>query len=119
MGKYVIPSGSIVIASIWSIFYDASFWKDPEVFRPERFLTDGGTRAQKPERFIPFSYGKRSCPGEVIANMETFIYFTTILQHFVLEPPPDGPGLSFDEVLGLSLRPKPQEMIFRPREVRA
>lgn len=119
VGKYVIPSGSIVIASIWSIFYDVSFWKDPEVFRPERFLTDDGTRAQKPERFIPFSYGKRSCPGEVIANMEVFIYFTTILQHFVVEPPPDGPGLNFDEVLGLSLRPKPQEMIFRPREVRA
>lgn len=119
VGGYVIPRGSVVIASLWSIFYDPEFWGDPEVFRPERFLTNDGTRPQKPERFIPFSYGKRSCPGEVIANMETFIYFTSILQHFTVEAPPDGPGLVLDEVLGISLRPKPQELLFRPREVRA
>lgn len=59
VGDYVIPKGSIVISSIWSVFHDAKFWGDPEVFRPERFLVDGGTRAEKPERFIPFSYGKR------------------------------------------------------------
>ncbi|KAH7938359.1 hypothetical protein HPB49_022798 [Dermacentor silvarum] len=52
---YVIPRGSVVIPSLRSIFYDDSFWEDPEVFRPERFLVDGGTRAIKPERLIPFS----------------------------------------------------------------
>ncbi|XP_075553184.1 cytochrome P450 2J4-like [Dermacentor variabilis] len=118
VGKYVIPRGSVVIGSLWSIFYDAAYWGDPEAFRPERFLADDGTRPQKPERFIPFSYGKRACPGEVIANMETFIYFTTILQHFTVEAPPDGQNLVLDEVLGISLRPKPQELLFRPREVR-
>lgn len=117
VGKYVIPRGSVVIGSIWSIFYDQAYWGDPEVFRPERFLANDGTRPQKPERFIPFSYGKRACPGEVIANMETFIYFTSILQHFTVEAPPDGPKLALDEVLGISLRPKPQELLFRPREV--
>ncbi|KAL1419330.1 hypothetical protein MTO96_005413 [Rhipicephalus appendiculatus] len=66
--------------------------------------------------FSPF-VGKRSCPGELIANMEEFIYFTTILQHFTIEAPPDSPPLVFDEIPGLSLRPKPQELVFRPRLV--
>ncbi|XP_075552186.1 cytochrome P450 2J4-like [Dermacentor variabilis] len=115
---YVIPRGSIVVPSLRSIFYDTSFWEDPEVFRPERFLVEGGTRASKPERLIPFSYGKRSCPGEMIANMETFIFLTTILQHFIIEVPPSGPALAFDEVLTISLRPRSQELVFRARQMR-
>lgn len=114
---YVIPRGSIVIPSLRSVFDDKSFWKDPEVFRPERFLIDGGARAAKPERLIAFSYGKRSCPGEGIANMVTFLFLTSILQHFTVEVPPGGPALAFDGVLGLSLRPRSQELVFRARGV--
>nr|XP_054922660.1 cytochrome P450 2J4-like [Dermacentor andersoni] len=115
---YAIPRGSVVVPSLRSIFYDTSFWKDPEVFRPERFLVEGGTRASKPERLIAFSCGKRSCPGETIANMETFIFLTTILQHFIIEVPPSGPTLAFDEVLTISLRPRSQELVFRARQMR-
>ncbi|KAH7948379.1 hypothetical protein HPB52_021040 [Rhipicephalus sanguineus] len=114
---YVIPRDSIVIPSLRSVFEDKSFWKDPEVFRPERFLIDGGVRAAKPERLIAFSYGKRSCPGEGVANVVTFLFLTTILQHFTVEVPPGGPPLAFDEVLGLSLRPRSQKLVFRAREV--
>ncbi|XP_077487746.1 cytochrome P450 2J4-like [Amblyomma americanum] len=117
IGGYVIPRGSVVVTCLWSVFHDASFWGDPEVFRPERFLSDDGTRASKPERLIPFSSGKRSCPGEGIANMETFIFFATILRHFAVELPPDVPALVFDEKLGISLRPKPQKLVFRRREI--
>lgn len=117
VGDYVIPRGSIVIASIWSVFHDKSLWEDPEVFRPERFLVENETRPLKPEQFIPFSYGKRACPGEIIAIMEAFIYFTTLLQHFTVEAPPNGPPLVFEEITGLSLRPKPQELVFRPRRL--
>uniref|UniRef100_A0A6B0VDT0 Cytochrome n=1 Tax=Ixodes ricinus TaxID=34613 RepID=A0A6B0VDT0_IXORI len=115
VGSFVIPEGSVVISSFWSVFHDAKLWGDPECFRPERFLVDGGTRALKPDCFIPFSYGKRSCPGKVIANLEVFIYFTTLLQHFNVEPPPNGPKLVVDEVFGLAVRPKPQGLVFRQR----
>ncbi|KAH6928519.1 hypothetical protein HPB50_016856 [Hyalomma asiaticum] len=117
VGGYVIPRGSIVIASIWSVFHDKCLWEDPEVFRPERFLVENETKPLKPEQFIPFSYGKRACPGEIIATMEVFLYFTTLLQHFTVEAPPDGPPLVFEEITGLSLRPKPQELVFRPRRL--
>ncbi|XP_077495580.1 cytochrome P450 2J6-like [Amblyomma americanum] len=113
---YVIPRGSIVIPSLWSIFQDQSFWGDPEVFRPERFLADDGTRARKPERLIPFSYGRRRCPGESIASMVVFSYFTTILQHFNIEKPAEQE--TSGEEFGLSLRPTHQQVVFRLREVR-
>ncbi|XP_049276072.1 vitamin D 25-hydroxylase [Rhipicephalus sanguineus] len=111
---YTNPCGTIVISSLWSI-YDASFWGDPDVFSPERFLDDGGTSAKKPERLILFSYGKGSCPGEAVANMVLFIYFTTILLHFVVEARPDDPAHECVESLGLSLRPSLRGLIFRPR----
>ncbi|KAH6928465.1 hypothetical protein HPB50_016612 [Hyalomma asiaticum] len=115
---YVIPRGSIVIPSLSSVLCDASFWKDPEVFRPERFLVDDGTRAVKPERLIAFSYGKRTCPGETIANVATFLFLTAILQHFTVEVPADSPALALDGVLGLSVRPRSQKLVFRARAVR-
>ncbi|XP_064475951.1 cytochrome P450 2J6-like [Ornithodoros turicata] len=114
VGDYIIPKGSIVIACLWSLFHDPEVAQDPEVFRPERHLTDNGRKFVKPEYLIPFSYGKRSCPGEVIAVMEIFIYFTTLLQHFCVTVP-EGRTLNFNEVLGVSLRPEPQELIMRRR----
>lgn len=115
LGGYYIPRGSIVIPSFWSIYYEASFWGDPEVFRPERFLSDDGKLAMKSERLIPFSYGKRSCPGEPIAVMVMFIFFTNILHQFSVEAPSDAGEALKDEVLGLSMRPAPWELIFRLR----
>ncbi|KAH7934311.1 hypothetical protein HPB49_024846 [Dermacentor silvarum] len=115
LGGYFIPRGSIVIPSFWSIFNESSFWGDPEVFRPERFLSDDGKSAKKPERFIPFSCGKRSCPGESIAVMVVFIFFTNILHQFSVEAPSDGVAALKNEVLGLAMRPAPRELVFRPR----
>ncbi|KAL1436694.1 hypothetical protein MTO96_049420 [Rhipicephalus appendiculatus] len=59
---------------------------------------------------------KRSCPGESIANMVVFVYFTNILHHFTVEPSTDGVQLN-DEVLGITMRPKPRELVFKPRKL--
>ena len=41
-------------------------WSDPQRFDPNRFLDEG--RFRKSERVIPFSTGKRQCPGEGVAR---------------------------------------------------
>ncbi|XP_022647409.1 cytochrome P450 2J6-like [Varroa jacobsoni] len=114
---YRIPKGSIVISCIWSIHNDKNFWDQPDEYRPERFLKrseSGELKVHKPEHLVPFSYGKRACPGEVIAKMEVFIYFVSILQKFHVYPPP-GKKVSFAEVVGVSLRPVSQSILFQRR----
>uniref|UniRef100_A0A673N5K4 Uncharacterized protein n=1 Tax=Sinocyclocheilus rhinocerous TaxID=307959 RepID=A0A673N5K4_9TELE len=39
--------------------------------------------------------GRRVCPGESLARMELFLFFTSLLQHFRFTPPP---GVSGDEL---------------------
>lgn len=36
---------------------DESYWEDPQVFKPERFIENGTLK--KYERMIPFGKGKR------------------------------------------------------------
>ncbi|XP_037529411.1 cytochrome P450 2J6-like [Rhipicephalus sanguineus] len=115
LGGYFIPRGSIVIPAFWSLFNDPSLWKDPELFCPERFLTDSGHLVTKPKWFIPFSSGKRSCPAESVASMVVFVYFTNILHQFTIEISTSGVHPN-DEVPGLTVRPKSHELVFKPRE---
>ena len=42
-------------------------WKDPNEFRPERFLDSDG-QFQRDDRCVPFSLGKRYCIGQVRLN---------------------------------------------------
>ena len=35
---------------------DPEYWKDPDVFRPERFISEDG-KLKREERFIPFGKG--------------------------------------------------------------
>jgi cytochrome P450 len=36
---------------------------------------------------MPFGFGKRSCPGEPIADIEAFLFITSLLQKFEIEIP--------------------------------
>ena len=54
---YTIPENTIVMSNIWALHHDPEVWKDPEAFRPERFL-DGEKLATPPDEYMPFSSGK-------------------------------------------------------------
>lgn len=46
-----------LLLSIWSVHMDPDHWKDPEVFRPERFLNGTQDAVVKDDWFIPFGLG--------------------------------------------------------------
>ena len=47
--------------------------------------------------------GKRSCPGESLAQMEIFLFVTCLVQKYNIILAEEN---SFEEVLGLTLQPK-------------
>ena len=73
---------------------------------------DGSALTPPDERLMPFLMGKRSCPGQNLANMELFFYFTRILQQFDVQPEVQGvlpiPGF----VSGLISSPTPFDIRF-------
>lgn len=56
LGNYVVPKGAMVIPLQWAMHLDPKVWKDPEEFKPSRFLSSDATLL-KPQEFIPFQTG--------------------------------------------------------------
>ncbi|KAF8786768.1 Cytochrome P450 18a1 like protein [Argiope bruennichi] len=112
----IIPKGSEITANLWALHHDPAYWDDPDEFRPERFLTDGGTKIVKnPPSYVPFSIGRRNCPGETIAWMEILFYFSEVVKNFEISTTPDVKP-EFKIVNGLVSRLAPQALCFKERK---
>ena len=57
---YRIPKDAMIFANLYGLHHDPKVYKNPEIFRPERFLGVEG-KILKSEAFLPFSVGKRGC----------------------------------------------------------
>ncbi|KAK8756660.1 hypothetical protein V5799_000641 [Amblyomma americanum] len=57
---------------------------------------------EKPLAFLPFSVGRRACPGETLAVMEVFLYVTTTLQRYRVLPE-EGRPISLQSIPALIL----------------
>lgn len=90
VGEHKLPAGTIVIALVCAMHHDETFWGDPLVFRPERFLDDAGQLLPSDhaarKHFMPFGAGSRECVGEVFALRRLFIFVTSLAQAFDLAP---------------------------------
>ncbi|XP_066548412.1 cytochrome P450 2J1-like [Amia ocellicauda] len=110
---YDIPKGVIVLPMLMPILYDKSEYQTADRFNPEHFLDKEG-KFVKRDNFIPFSIGKRACPGEQLARMELFLFFTSFLQRFTFCAP-EGVELTMEFVIGITRGPKPFKICAIPR----
>jgi len=101
----IIPAGTLVMPLFVEIL-KGSYWGDGTTFRPERFL-DAEGKCRKDEHLIPFSIGKRQCLGETLAKAELFLFFTGILQQFLIRPEVEGELPKEDYNNGITILPKP------------
>ncbi|XP_054855144.1 cytochrome P450 2F2-like isoform X2 [Eublepharis macularius] len=92
---YVLPKGTGILPCLYSVHKDATQFRDPETFDPTHFLDQKGNFRRR-DVFMPFGAGKRACLGQALARMELFLFFTTLVQRFTLQPvvPPEEINLS-------------------------
>lgn len=54
LGGYDIPKDTAVLASLYALHNAESVWKDPNNFRPERYLNSKGKLELKNDNSLPF-----------------------------------------------------------------
>lgn len=88
-----------------------ALWDKPEVFEPKRFLSKG--RLIKPDHFIPFGSGRRSCMGYKIVQFLSFSILGNLLKEF------DIGTVNNQEIKvpigSLALEENPYQFTFSPR----
>ncbi|KAJ4303772.1 hypothetical protein N0V90_002673 [Kalmusia sp. IMI 367209] len=65
VSEQYIPEGTVVSTPSWVAHHDSRYWKDPDAFRPERWLDEGW--GDNKQAFNPFSLGPRVCLGVNLA----------------------------------------------------
>ncbi|CAN1826304.1 Cytochrome P450 77A3 [Linum perenne] len=97
LGGYRIPTDVNVEFYIEWMTEDPGLWKDPDVFRPERFL-DGGdgvgvdlTGTKGEVKMLPFGAGRRTCPGLSLGVLHVNLLLARMVQAFKWLPAADYP----------------------------
>jgi len=76
---YLIPKGAMLIAGIWGFLHDPKVFHDPMSFKPERFL---GENPEPDPHTMSFGFGRRICPGRVLADTSTYLTVAQCLAVF-------------------------------------
>ena len=116
LGGFRIVKGAMIVPLHWVINRDTKLWgSDPLEFRPDRFLPPNEKR---PDFFMPFQCGKRSCIGDQLGRQILFLATATILQRFRLKFPPGFhySPLEMKPEYGFTLVPPPFKVCLIPRQ---
>jgi 3-hydroxyphenylacetate 6-hydroxylase len=74
-----IPAGSVIFLNAWACNMDPDVWRDPEEFRPERWL-------ETPDApLFTYGLGYRMCAGSLLANRELYLIWMRTLNSFRIE----------------------------------
>nr|AYV88859.1 cytochrome P450 oxidase CYP73A169 [Polygala tenuifolia] len=118
---YDIPAESKILVNAWWLANNPANWKNPEEFRPERFLEEEAKVEANGNdfRYLPFGVGRRSCPGIILALPILGITLGRLVQNFELLPPPGQSKVDTTEKGGqFSLHIlKHSTIVLKPRSV--
>ncbi|CAN1329050.1 Dimethylnonatriene synthase [Linum perenne] len=111
---YHVPKGTRVVINIWKLHRDPTVWDSPDEFKPERFMT---RHADVDSEFVylPFSYGRRSCPAVNLGMRVVQLVLGRVIQGFDLVTR-GGVGVDMAEGEGIALtKVVPLEVVATPR----
>lgn len=86
---HVIPPGTQVGVNIYALHHNETYFPEPFVFKPERWLSRDSERHEAYRgAFAPFSLGGRGCIGKAMAYLEASIIAAKTLWYFDFGPAP-------------------------------
>ncbi|KAI1126516.1 cytochrome P450 [Nemania abortiva] len=99
----IIPPGTQVGVSLYSLFHSEQYFPDSFTFKPERWLgsptnsdgsAPGNEKASAATRkaFVPFSLGDRACAGKSMAYLEASLTLARVFWFFDFELAPNEAG---------------------------
>jgi len=97
-----IPAGSNVMISPYLMQRHRQFYKNPEAFRPERFL-NGEMDSVPKYAYFPFAGGPRGCIGEGFAWQEIFSVASVICRKVRFEL---APGQKVTPIARVAIKPE-------------
>ncbi|KAL6254371.1 hypothetical protein P5V15_014418 [Pogonomyrmex californicus] len=83
--SYLVPAGTVLYINIYGAHRDPNYWLNPEVFDPDRFLSEK-IRNRHPYSYLPFSAGPRNCIGQRFALLKLKALIAPLIYKFYLEP---------------------------------
>nr|XP_023023054.1 cytochrome P450 307a1-like [Leptinotarsa decemlineata] len=84
IGGYRIEKGSVLFLNNYDLSMSDELWEEPNKFLPKRFIKNG--KLVKPDHFLPFGGGRRSCMGYRMVHLLSFGIIGGLLQHFSIIP---------------------------------
>ncbi len=91
LGESRCPMGALLAISPWVIQRHEQHWPEPNHFRPERFLADQASEADRRmarDAYLPFGLGPRKCPGAAFAMQEALLVLAELVSRYELLPDP-------------------------------
>ncbi|XP_042016407.1 cytochrome P450 71A6-like [Salvia splendens] len=115
---YDVAVGTRVLVNAWKIGRDPTLWKDPEEFRPERFLESSIDFKWLHFELLPFGAGRRGCPGIAFATAVYELALAKLVCSFDFGLPNGerGEDLDMTEDFGITIHRKyPLHVVISPR----
>lgn len=106
LGKKRIKKGALVMIAPWVVHRHQTYWKDPDVFDPDRFSPEREAE-MTPGCYIPFGQGHRLCSGAAFATIESTLFLARLVRGYdiAIENPDVRP------VARMTTRPNQQIMV--------
>ena len=80
---HMIPEGTNIFVSAYTVHRDPRLYPDPDKFDPERFSPQNSV-GRHPYAYIPFGIGRRMCVGHLFATMEAKTILSTVLRRYCI-----------------------------------
>ncbi|KAI9496351.1 cytochrome P450 [Zychaea mexicana] len=125
-GGYRIPKGATLFCNMQAMHRNESFYSDAHAFVPDRYLRDlkpmhssANSQVEGRDHFN-FGWGRRTCPGAFLAELEIFNVYVRLFSKCVIEPVANEDGVpvypdldTFDEGGVVTLPYKPVMRVVR------